>query len=135
MPDLDHVTLPSEPWEWSMSLPAEVHAATVARRVLRVLLASWNIRCILDDVELVTSELVTNVVRHGAFPAELRVQWQDACVRVAVEDAHPMPPRQRDVPTEAVDGRGLQIIDEIARDWGVDRAGGGKVVWADLLIR
>jgi len=135
MLDLERVGIPNDSQEWSMALPADPHAVALARGSLRALFESWDLRCLVDDAVLVTSELVTNMVRYGASPAELQVQWEGAFVRIAVEDAQLESPVPRQAPIEAVDGRGLQIIDALARDWGVDRSSDRKVVWAELPLR
>ena len=135
MPDLERASTPERRLEWSTGLPADPAAVALARSGLRAVLEHWDLRCLVDDAELVTSELVTNMVRHGATPAELVVQWEGTSVRIAVEDAHPGNPMRARAPAGAADGRGLQIIDVLARDWGVDRSCGGKIVWAELALR
>ena len=135
MADLDRVVIPSGRQEWSTGLPADTRAVARARHDVRELLTSWKLLCLLDDAELVTSELVTNMVRHAATPADLRVRWDGTCLRIAVEDARLAVPLPRQAGAGASDGRGLQIIDAVAHTWGVDRSEGGKVVWAELRLR
>ena len=43
----------------------------------------------LEVVLLLTSELLTNAVRHGTGPVGLRVTWGNGRVRVEVEDQSP----------------------------------------------
>jgi anti-sigma regulatory factor (Ser/Thr protein kinase) len=135
MPDLERVATPNGRQEWSTGLPEDTTAVARARHAIRELLTSWKLLCLLDDAELVTSELVTNMVRHAATPAHLQVQWEGTCLRIAVGDAHPAVPQPRPAGAGASDGRGLQIIDAVAHIWGVDRSEGGKVVWAELRLR
>ena len=101
MADLDRVVIPSGRQEWSTGLPADTRAVARARHDVRELLTSWKLLCLLDDAELVTSELVTNMVRHAATPADLRVRWDGTCLRIAVEDARLAVP----LPRQAGDGR------------------------------
>ena len=135
MPDLAHVDLPDHRLEWSAALQPDAHAPASARHRLRALLAAWDLQCLVEDAEIVASELVTNAVRHGDFPAELRVQWQGPTLRVAVADSNDHAPAPRVIGADDPSGRGLQIVDALARDWGVEPAGGGKVVWAELRLR
>src|SRR4051794_4965954 len=64
---------------------------------------------LLDDVELVVSELVTNALLHGTSPILLRLSTSGARVRVEVEDGgRDLPLRMRD-DTDAMTGRGLAL--------------------------
>jgi anti-sigma regulatory factor (Ser/Thr protein kinase) len=93
---------------------------------------------VLDDAELVVSELVTNSVRHsGATRGEhviVRAQLTDTALRLEVED----PGRRRAVAIRAArpdigGGFGLNLVEHLTRSWGVQRAnGGGTRVWADV---
>lgn len=87
--------------------------------------------------ELLVSELVTNVVRHtGHRPsfaaADMRVRMYPDRVRVEVRDDGPgfSPWPQAPVPT-AESGWGLQLVAELADDWGVER-GAQNCVWFEL---
>lgn len=80
---------------------------------------------------LLTTEVVSNAVRHG--PADAEVEVEAARERgqfvVRVVDRSTELPVLRRQPVEAVGGRGVQIIDHLATDWGVERCRGGKIVW------
>ncbi|WP_225753583.1 ATP-binding protein [Actinotalea sp. Marseille-Q4924] len=80
---------------------------------------------------LLTTEVVSNAVRHG--PADADVELDAAEERgqfvVRVCDHSRDLPVLRHQPPDAVGGRGVQIIDHLASDWGVERRRGGKVVW------
>ena len=86
----------------------------------------------LEVVLLLTSELVTNAVRHGTGPVGLRLAWDDRRVRVEVEDASPERPVVRAIDQSASHGRGLMLIDALSEDWGVEAVGPGKTVWFSL---
>ncbi len=84
------------------------------------------------DGLLVVSELVANAVVHGGAPVRFDVTGEPGRVVVEVHDtATGMPERHR--PTDD-GGRGLQIIEALATDWGCARetGGPGKYVWAEL---
>jgi anti-sigma regulatory factor (Ser/Thr protein kinase) len=80
------------------------------------------------DMLLLASEVVSNAVRHGTTPIELRVELGDV-VRVMVEDSGPGEPT---ISHRTVGGWGLRLVDELAACWGVLRTNPGKVVWFEL---
>jgi anti-sigma regulatory factor (Ser/Thr protein kinase) len=86
----------------------------------------------LEVVLLLTSELVTNAVRHGAGPVGLHVVWGDGAVRVEVADQSPERPVVRAVDRDALNGRGLILVDGLSTGWGVLAGRPGKTVWFTL---
>ena len=120
--------------EARLLLPADARAVRTARDYLRDTLAAWNLTAAADTAELVVSELVTNALLHtGSGPAlTLRHDTADAVLSVGVEDSSTHHPQPRDAADEATGGRGLQIVQLVARRWWVTPNGEGKTVWADL---
>jgi anti-sigma regulatory factor (Ser/Thr protein kinase) len=115
----------------------------VARRRIRHELAAAGVdRVLLDDVEVVISELLANAVRHARPLAggALLVAWRliESTVIVRVTDGGSQgrvesPAEHRGTGVLAETGRGLRIIGELAADWGViDHASGLRTVWATL---
>jgi anti-sigma regulatory factor (Ser/Thr protein kinase) len=88
---------------------------------------------ILDDLLLLASEIVTNVVRHAGTDAELWLDVRDHSVVFACLDHDTtLPTRRQPGPTDE-NGRGLQLIESIASSWGVEPLPGkGKVVWVTM---
>ncbi len=88
---------------------------------------------VVDIVELLTSEIVTNAILHGRAGPRLFVEMGDGVIRVGVHDMSPdMPVRRRTRPDD-VSGRGVLIVDELASAWGVEPEGaGGKRVWFEV---
>lgn len=80
---------------------------------------------------LLTTEVVSNAVRHGPSDADVEVEAarERGQFVVRVVDHSPDLPVLRRQPPDAVGGRGVQIIDHLATDWGVERCRGGKIVW------
>ena len=119
----------------AIDLPLDALAARRARRMVADMLGAWHLDAsgLLDDTQLVVSELVTNAYLHGASGIALEMRVDAGVLEVAVRDGSAVVPRPRSVEPEAENGRGLAILAAITADWGVDQEpGGGKRVWACL---
>jgi anti-sigma regulatory factor (Ser/Thr protein kinase) len=117
----------------SVELPADVTSAAEARRFVTDTCTAWQVDGLRDDACLVASELVENAVQHGRSPARLRLDLSCGVLTIAVRDDAPTPPERRTVGTAPTGGRGVFIVDGIARAWGYAPTwAGGKVVWAVL---
>src|SRR3954469_6568449 len=113
------------------------HAADAvprARRFAAEALTTEVGSSVVEDAELVVTELVTNALLHGAPPVVLRISPVGSGVRIEVEDTgREMPIRMRES-TDAMTGRGLSLVSRVTCGWGVERNGdGGKVVWAEIV--
>lgn len=86
----------------------------------------------LQVVLLLASELVSNAVRHGAGPVGVHVVCGDGNVRVDVQDQSPEWPVMRSVDADALNGRGLVLVESLSNGWGVLGEGTGKTVWFTL---
>jgi anti-sigma regulatory factor (Ser/Thr protein kinase) len=139
--------LPSLAWaaddaEWPLRsflpLGALPGAVPCARLHARQLMWEWGLAESSDDVELLTSELVTNAVqasRRLAQPSAVRLWLRSDTARVLilVWDASPQPPVRVDAAGDAEGGRGLLLVDTISDRWdwyATQQPDGGKLVWA-----
>lgn len=83
------------------------------------------------DVLLVVNELVSNAYRYTSEPSFLRVVVETSRIRVEIaHDARANPPLRK--VSRPQRGYGLVLVARLSDRWGVDRAHGGTVVWADL---
>jgi anti-sigma regulatory factor (Ser/Thr protein kinase) len=105
-----------------------------ARRFVRDVLMSRQVAmAVVETVELLTSELVTNAILHGRSGPHLAVEIGGDVIRVAVDDISPDLPVRRRGRLDDVSGRGVMIVEELASAWGVERDGnGGKRVWFEV---
>lgn len=105
-----------------------------ARRFVRDVLMSRQVADgVVDMVELLTSEVVTNAIIHGRSGPQLAVEVRDCVVRVAVSDLSPKLPVRQAGRLDDVSGRGVVIVEELASAWGVEREGNGsKRVWFEV---
>ncbi|MEU4115279.1 ATP-binding protein [Kitasatospora sp. NPDC028055] len=89
---------------------------------------------VAEDVLLMVSELVSNACLHApGGPRELRLRWNGERLRVEVSDASPDPPQLRPLADPGrPGGHGLRVVDRLARDWGCEAEGAGKLVWLEV---
>lgn len=116
-----------------LSVERRPEAARAARLKVRELCLTRAPAELIDDVQLVVSELVTNAVTHGLGAITVLVGVTGDRVAIAVRDEGPGEPRQRDIEAASPGGRGIALVARLAADWGVRREpGGGKAVWCLL---
>lgn len=115
-------------------LPDNARAAALARAFLRAAACETHHARVVDEAELLVSELVTNAVRHGAPPITMRVECDGSKgLRVSVTDNNPEPAQVRHAGPLDESGRGLRLVDVISDAWGVEpRTDAGKDVWFRL---
>lgn len=120
---------PSDVAYWH--LEPEDAAPGRARRLARRALSRWGLEDMSDSVELLVSEVVTNAVRYASRPVTLRLLRTDV-LRCEVGDDVPQLPRLRQARATDEGGRGLYLVNKLARRWGATRLSTGKVVWFEL---
>ena len=112
----------------SVQLPATVDAPAAIRAFLRAALQSTAPEA-TTVVELLTTELVSNVVRHAESPMTVRLVPQGTAVRVEVDDDSGEPPVLLDPAPQAESGRGILLVESLATEWGWTARDHGKTVW------
>ncbi|MPY63220.1 ATP-binding protein [Streptomyces spongiae] len=91
-----------------------------------------------DTAELLTSELVSNAVKHSDGPVTIRLRSRPDAVRIGVMDNHPELPDPLPCTTDQDFGRGLYLVEALADAWGRypltvhSCTPGWKVVWFEL---
>lgn len=106
-----------------------------APRVARRLVADECARALTgpgcaEAAALLTSEVVTNAVRHGSGDITLGLSAGTLLVLVEVGDDDVGTPRARELHHDDDEGgRGLQIVTALASGWGVRYRQPGKIVW------
>ncbi|WP_125045185.1 SpoIIE family protein phosphatase [Streptomyces chrestomyceticus] len=120
---------PSDVAYWYLDPKAQT--AGQARRLARRALSRWGLEELTDQLELLVSEVVTNAVRYAERPITLRLLRTDV-LRCEVGDDVPQLPRLRQARPSDEGGRGLYLVNRMARRWGATRLSTGKVVWFEL---
>lgn len=115
-----------------MRLAGDEHAAVQARRFARRWLADQHVPPqLVDDIELVVGELVSNAVRHGRPPYEVELHETHGVIRGEVRDASSMTPSLNLSP-DHLGGFGLGIVAACTSRWGTAVLPAGKEVWFEV---
>jgi anti-sigma regulatory factor (Ser/Thr protein kinase) len=119
-----------------LTLTAGPAAPAQARRQVRAAIVAWDIPVDLDVAVLLTSELVTNALRHEAGES-IMLTITSICgqLRVDVHDSSRCMPVLMDAPADAEAGRGLMLVATLSTDWGVHRTRAGKAVYFTLAFQ
>ncbi|WP_256251059.1 ATP-binding SpoIIE family protein phosphatase, partial [Streptomyces sampsonii] len=117
--------------DWT--LPREPKSVGRARELARTQLESWGLDALVDTVELLVSELVTNALRYGEGEIRLRLLL-DRTLVCEVWDAGLVQPRRRRARDTDEGGRGLQLVGLLSASWGSRRTPRGKTVWFELAL-
>lgn len=97
-------------------------------------MTSWGLGALADDVELLISEMATNAVVHGkARSVGFFLSYAQGEVRIEVDDGTPGSwPQLIDQDTGRESGRGVFILDSLARSWGT--SADGRRTWCTLSV-
>ena len=130
-----------------MTLAKTPNAVAWARRhTVEFLRTHQTAPDVIECARLIVSELATNAVRHPEPEAQspTSVSTFDVALRLAphslvieVSDRDPQPPVRGTADLGATGGRGVFLVEEMSHRWGFFHPpgpGGGKVVWAELLL-
>ena len=124
-------------------------AVRLARLFTRQRLSQWGLNRLINDAELVTSELVTNAVNatgttnptprwselHNLALIKVRLVVTTDSLVIEVWDRDPSPPAPKEVAEADEAGRGLLIVGALCRRWNYFYPeSGGKAVWGELVI-
>ncbi|MFI5673210.1 SpoIIE family protein phosphatase [Streptomyces cellulosae] len=107
--------------------PAQV-AAT--RQAATEQLTAWGLDETAFVTELVVSELVTNAIRYGEPPIQLRL-IRDQTLICEVADGSSTSPHLRRAHAFDEGGRGLLLVAQLTQRWGSRQTGSGKTIWAE----
>jgi len=117
-------------------LSATSAAAAIARELVAEACQAWAQPDLVDDAEIVVTELVANGVRHAGGDLRLAVTRGRRFLHLSVRDGSPVVPVAKlPDPDGGQGGRGLILIDALAASWGSTPTSDGKVVWATLRLR
>ena len=134
-----NVMAPTRPTELHVSrvrLTAGPPAAAEARGHVRAAICAWDVPVEEEVAILLTSELVTNAIRHETGQTiTLAVSCAFGQLRVDVHDTSCCLPVVVDAPADAEAGRGLMLVATLSESWGIYRTPGGKAVYFTLALQ
>jgi hypothetical protein len=88
-----------------------------------------------DDVVLAGSELATNALVHTGSGFIVTVHETGPSASRCKTRTRRDPQPEAGADPEGSTGRGLRIVDALARRWGTEPLATGKVVWAEFRLR
>ena len=112
----------------SWTLAPKLTSVREARSVLAEPMKRWGLEDMIPTTELLVSELVTNAVRYSRGEVTLRLVNEKALVCEVLDNSGALP-RLRQASGQDENGRGLQVVRQLAHRWGARRTATGKVVW------
>lgn len=133
----------------SLTLTAVPTAIDRARKLVRFALSGWGLAALVEDAELVTSELMTNAVRaigvtsaeaaSGGFgtvaTVQVRVLMYEASILIEVWDRDPRATGEQETAGVAEGGFSLMVVAALCKRWDFfGAADDGKVAWAELAV-
>jgi anti-sigma regulatory factor (Ser/Thr protein kinase) len=127
---------PTRPSELQISrarLTAGPAAAAEARTHVRAVIFAWDVPVDASAAVLLTSELVTNAIRHETSETiTLAITCTFDELRVDVHDSSHALPVVVEAAADAEAGRGLMLVATLADEWGFYRTPAGKAVYFTL---
>ncbi|MFI8091230.1 SpoIIE family protein phosphatase [Streptomyces sp. NPDC086080] len=117
--------------EWPV--PSDPAAVGEVRAAVSRKLAEWGLEALTFGTELILSELVTNALRYGGSPIQVRM-LHDRNLICEVYDSSSTSPHLRYATMTDEGGRGLFLVAQLADRWGTRYLPAGKVIWAEQPI-
>jgi anti-sigma regulatory factor (Ser/Thr protein kinase) len=119
------------------SATAEFSAERAAAGAARRFVADTGRRfgcegALLENAQLVVSELAANAIVHAASPFSVTVSRSRGGLRLSVRDESPLLPVVRRPEWQGDSGLGMRLLAKLSSAWGVERLDRGKAVWVDL---
>ncbi|MEW2167092.1 ATP-binding protein [Streptomyces sp. NPDC007084] len=92
------------------------------------------VSAVVEVVQLIVSELVTNARKHAPGPARLRLLVTDSVLRVELWDSNPLLPAAKTADPARIGQHGLEIVTALAQSFSIERTAVGKRVTADISL-
>ncbi|QDL71591.1 ATP-binding protein [Streptomyces malaysiensis] len=127
---------PEHPHRYTLSAPAVPTTPRLCRDFVRGIFAASGLSQLAEAAALCTSELVTNVHRHGKGDVRMAATVRHDRVRVTVHDDSLELPSPRRAAGHETNGRGLFLVTALSDICGMTidepAEGTGKAVWFEF---
>ncbi|MGW0999851.1 SpoIIE family protein phosphatase [Streptomyces sp. NPDC002523] len=117
----------------SWEVPSDPAAVASIRAACTRQLHAWGLEEIAFTTELILSELITNAIRYGTEPIQVRLLY-DRTLICEVSDSSSTSPHLRRAQATDEGGRGLFLVAQFAQRWGTRYTPGGKVIWTEQTL-
>ncbi|MFG3017459.1 SpoIIE family protein phosphatase [Streptomyces sp. NPDC048254] len=117
-------------WE----VPADPEHVARARTLTSGQLGAWQLDDLSYTTELVVSELVTNAIRYGGSPIQLRLIRDTTMLICEVSDGSSTAPHLRRARVFDEGGRGLLLVAQLTQRWGTRQTSVGKTIWCEQAL-
>jgi anti-sigma regulatory factor (Ser/Thr protein kinase) len=114
-------------------IPADPQHVARARTLTTEQLDAWQLEESSFVTELVVSELVTNAIRYGSPPIQLRL-IRDTTLICEVSDGSNTAPHMRRARVFDEGGRGLLLVAQLTQRWGTRHGMAGKTIWCEQAL-
>ncbi|MGW2825295.1 SpoIIE family protein phosphatase [Streptomyces sp. NPDC001443] len=114
-------------------LEPDFAGVAAARKHALAQLDAWGLTEVGFVTELVVSELVTNAIRYGSAPVQLRLIQDDSLI-CEVSDGNPTSPHLRRARIFDEGGRGLLLVAQLTDRWGTRHTPTGKTIWTEQAL-
>nr|WP_322734604.1 SpoIIE family protein phosphatase [Streptomyces chromofuscus] len=118
----------------TLDVPPDFAMVEQARKWTAQRLAEWDLTPLEFVLELVVSELVTNAIRYGAPPIQLRL-IRDRTLICEVSDCSSTAPHLRRARLFDEGGRGLLPVAQLMQGWGTRHTPHGKSIWCEHALQ
>ncbi|MFE0631355.1 SpoIIE family protein phosphatase [Streptomyces sp. NPDC058864] len=115
-------------------LPSDPATVAQARHHTTTQLTAWGLEETSFTTELLVSELVTNAIRYGKPPIQLRLIHNNTALITEVTDTSNTTPHLRRARTYDEGGRGLLLVAQLAQQWGTRHHPRGKTIWTEQAL-
>ena len=127
------LTRPTELHQHRVRLNREPVAVAEARSQVHALIRAWRVPVDPDIAVLLTSDLVTNAITHGAGKTiTLAIRCSRGHLRVDIYDTSRSLPMAVDEPDVAETRHGLVLVATLSTEWGSFLTPAGKVAYFTL---
>lgn len=122
-------------WRAVVDLPVEPTAPAAASGFIRELLHAWGQTDLVEDAQLVVTELVANAVQHAADSPTFTLlvcSGRHGAIDLALTDGSTITPIIRELSPDHPTGRGMRLVQSLTSSWGAKVLPTGKQVWVEL---